>query len=179
MIVLWHGCSPSAAISICKGGVKDLRTTDGGYFGSGIYLTPNLDYAIQQYSSKCNPDNEGNFAVLLCKAGIARTYPISRATDYPEKDVSKLWSISTFHSAHPIPKELIENNDIAGIVNALKTTRLDKSLKPGFDSHFIGVSRKIGYQAAPDSQSDFYELVVKEESQVLPIGILYFKKFFN
>ena len=37
----WHGCSVAAMRSICAYGVADLREIDGGYFGAGIYVTPN------------------------------------------------------------------------------------------------------------------------------------------
>jgi len=173
ILILWHGCSPSAALSICKGGAKDLRTTDGGYFGSGIYLTPNLDYAYEY--SKNHQDQEGNSAVLLCKVTIARTYPISRKTDYQNPDSYDNWSICKFHSAYPIPQEIIDRNNSYEISQSLKK-RMDKSLKSGFDSHFIGVSSQYSYQAVSDDQAEFYELVVKDEAQILPIGILYFRK---
>ena len=39
--VAWHGCSVAKLRSICAYGMADLREVDGGYFGAGIYVTPN------------------------------------------------------------------------------------------------------------------------------------------
>ena len=40
IMVTWHGCSMMAIPSICAYGTADLRTTDGGFFGSGICKCP-------------------------------------------------------------------------------------------------------------------------------------------
>jgi len=65
------------------------------------------------------------------------------------------------------------NSDSSLLKQAL-LKRMDKALMSGFDSHFIAVSSGQFYQAVPIRDADNYELVVKEEAQVLPIGILYF-----
>ena len=50
--------------------------------------------------------------------------------------------------------------------------RLDKALKAGFDAHFVQISPP-SYLATLNG--DYSELVVKEEHQVLPVAIVYFK----
>jgi len=173
IVTMWHGCSPEACQSICKGGAKDLRKTDGGYFGGGIYLTPDLNYAAL-YAN--NPNTEYN--ILLCQVVVGLTYPVSRATDYEENDPSKPWSISKFHSAYPIPEEAITRSlegDGTELREALKK-RYDKALLAGFDSHFICVSSNAGYQAVKLEDVEFFELVVKEEAQVLPFAVLYYDR---
>ena len=40
VMLTWHGCSMMAMPSICAYGTADLRTTDGGFFGSGICRCP-------------------------------------------------------------------------------------------------------------------------------------------
>jgi len=177
LLELWHGCSPGACFSICNGGAKDLRTNDGGFFGSGIYLTPNINYAASMYSTTGNPDIEER-TVLFCKVVVSRTYPISRRTDYDEQDPDKIWSISKFHYNYPIPQDAIrqfEEQSGSSLLQQALTKRMDKALMSGFDSHFIAVSSRYQYHSVPLIEADNFELVVKEEAQVLPIGILYFK----
>jgi len=107
ILLMWHGCSPEKWRSLCKFGLKDLRYTDGGYFGSGIYLTSYYDYALKY--STINPKVE--FTMLLCLVVVGLTYPISRNTDYAYPDdlnLNKPWDISNFHYWHPIPTQVIE-----------------------------------------------------------------------
>ena len=40
LMLAWHGCSSAAMQGILTHGTADLRSTDGGFFGSGIYVTP-------------------------------------------------------------------------------------------------------------------------------------------
>ena len=35
LMLAWHGCSHEAALSICTHGAADIRSTDGGFFGTG------------------------------------------------------------------------------------------------------------------------------------------------
>jgi len=167
---LWHGCSSQACKAICAGGAKDLRRTDGGYFGSGIYLTPDCEYAANWYSAHYPPNKKGEMTLLLCLVVVGLTYPISRATDYIYAEEPKWWNICKYHSAFPISAEMIEKNNMEALNN-----RNDKALKNGFDSHFICVSENNGFQAVNVDGRKFSELVVKEETQVLPLGIVYFK----
>jgi len=56
-----------------------------------------------------------------------------------------------------------------------------KSLRPGFDAHFVTVSVKSGFQAVPcpdkENPNQLDELVVDSDAQILPWAIVYFKKF--
>lgn len=49
LIPAWHGTRPEALQSIASTGYSNLRSTDDGYIGAGIYSTPEPKYA-QQYS---------------------------------------------------------------------------------------------------------------------------------
>ena len=54
---------------------------------------------------------------------------------------------------------------------------MDKALKAGgFSAHVIGVSEGQGYQCPQSGeQYDFLEVVLKLETQVLPLAVLYIK----
>jgi len=179
---MWHGCSPGSCYSICKGGAKDLRQTDGGFFGGGIYLTPDCEYAADYSTGSLSltpvtPNERGEFTILLCLTVVGLTYPISRKTDYDFPDEFQPWSICKYHCSYPISAEAIQkakNNDTSLINKALQI-RNDKTLFSGFDSHFVCVARRFNYQAARVEDEDFSELVVKEEGQVLPLAVVYFK----
>jgi len=56
-----------------------------------------------------------------------------------------------------------------------KKFRNDKAIKGGFDSHFVGITRKDKHAPKDVMQSDFYELVLEKNEQVLPIAIVHFK----
>jgi hypothetical protein len=178
VLLMWHGCSEFAAASICRGGVADLRLTDGGYFGSGVYLTPQAAYACD-YASGANvdggpyPSNErGEWVLLLCAVVVGNVYPISRRTDYDRPNDRSNLSVSDFHCAHPV----------ATAADLKK--RDDKALKSGFDAHWIAIDRRdlkgqcAVPSAAPDGavRPEADELVVKEEAQVLPLLKVYFTK---
>jgi len=155
IMLMWHGCSEKSCFEICKGGIADLRRTDGGFFGSGIYLTSYCEYALRYSTGTFNggQNPNGEYVVLLCLATVGLTYVISRKTDYPNNS-----SLSKFHYKYP-------NGE-----------RNDKALEAGFDSHYVCVSRQNGYQAVRAEDADYDELVLKEEAQVLPLAIVYFKK---
>jgi len=158
--------------------VKDLRQTDGGFFGSGVYLTPNSNYAAVFSTSGKQANKNGQFTLLLCYAVVGLTYPISRATDYDNPNLYSKWSISKYHSAYPIPQNAIDKancGDESALFDAL-LVRNDKALKDGFDSHFIAVSEKEYYHAVKAKDATYFELVVKEETQVVPYAVIYFKK---
>jgi len=156
-MLMYHGCSHRAARSICIGGARDFRRTDGGFFGAGCYVTSFPEYAAD-YSSMGDPDENGDYVMLACITSIAMTYPLSRNTDYEQN-----CNISKFHFMYN------------GVANDMRS---DKALMPGFDSHFMCVSRNNGYQCIHpnDPQCHFDELVVREEA-LLPFALIYFKKF--
>jgi len=154
----WIGVSPGVIPILCKTGPADLRLTDTGYFGAGIYSTLQASYAIK-YSTgdplvantPVPPNENGEHTLLLCWIGVGNVYPITQQDDYTKKG---------FYS------------DFFGKSNGL-------ALKPGFDAHCVTVSTTSGYQACqdPDDPNErcFDEIVVKESQQVLPQFVVYFK----
>jgi len=45
VLFAFHGCSPDVALAIARTGAANLRRTDGGYFGAGVYTTLQAQYA--------------------------------------------------------------------------------------------------------------------------------------
>jgi hypothetical protein len=150
----WMGFSGDHVDAVCNTGPADLRNTDKGYFGAGIYSTLQSKYAMQ-YAKK--PTKDGDYCLLLCWIAVGNVYPICR-DDYPAGSAT-----SRFYDHHG-------DNGIA--------------LKPGFDSHCACVETKFYHAATFDPKNEQYpfgenlfdEIVVKESSQVLPYCIVYFKK---
>ena len=46
LLLAWHGTAFAIVPSICSHGTADLRTTDGGFFGSGTYVTPQAGWRV-------------------------------------------------------------------------------------------------------------------------------------
>lgn len=138
VLLAWHGCSPEAAHgAILHGLADDYRVRDGGYFGAGTCLTPEAEYASMYSTNELGgqaPIPDKKYVMLLCAAVVARTYPITRGTDYVRDD-NNTRDISTFHYAYPAKSAEEE-----------RTKRQDKQLRAGFDSHFVGIKMDKQYQ---------------------------------
>eukprot|EP01124_Arcella_intermedia_P026831 TRINITY_DN5140_c0_g1_i3.p1 TRINITY_DN5140_c0_g1~~TRINITY_DN5140_c0_g1_i3.p1 ORF type:complete len:688 (+),score=121.89 TRINITY_DN5140_c0_g1_i3:350-2413(+) len=155
----WIGASPQIIQKISGTGPADLRIRDCGYFGAGIYSTPQARYAALYATGDItgqptDTTDNGESALILCWNVVGNVYPVTRRHDYNDK---KDPNFSDFFD---------ESNG--------------KALKPGFDAHFVTVSASCNYQAVPDPQNNsllyFDELVVQSDAQILPWAQLYFKK---
>jgi len=69
MIPLWHGTSNDKETidSICSTGFASLGITDNGFFGRGIYGTPQAEYSARVY---------GHGVCFLCFAFIGNVFPV-------------------------------------------------------------------------------------------------------
>ncbi|EGD80081.1 hypothetical protein PTSG_10355 [Salpingoeca rosetta] len=149
VLVGWHGCGEAVTDSIIATGTASLRTSnDVGYFGAGIYLTPQANYAAG-YSTRLmtgnwrQPNANGEHVLLLCAAGVGLAYPITRRTDYTRK-IPKMPKVCDYYG---------------------------QPLYSGCDSHYVQVTRSNKFQAADvPGTFDFEEYVMGQEAQVLPIA---------
>jgi len=149
--------APEAIHELCHSGLADIRVLSPGFFGTGICVTPQANYAIA-YSPKPAPNSDGEYCLLLCWVVTSNIYPVSRDTDYDSSS-----SPSQFFD---------EKRGIA--------------LKSGFDSHCACVDPKRHYQAAKfvesqnafdrDSKDLVDEIILKESAQALPYCVVYYKK---
>eukprot|EP00299_Pterocystis_sp_00344_P010454 c4673_g2_i1.p1 GENE.c4673_g2_i1~~c4673_g2_i1.p1 ORF type:complete len:747 (-),score=96.59 c4673_g2_i1:74-2314(-) len=80
VVRVWHGCSSEeVANSILRTGFASLRKTDNGFFGNGMYVTPQAAYA--GYYAGLEP---GEHFAICGWAAIGLAYPVSRSVDYTE-----------------------------------------------------------------------------------------------
>eukprot|EP00727_Mastigamoeba_balamuthi_P006359 m51a1_g2343 hypothetical protein (735) ;mRNA; r:557151-562002 len=180
-VFAWHGCSPEKAESICQKGFANIRSTDGGYFGGGVYLTPQASYAVPYSCGKWSNETvkkteQGEYAVVLAAVVVGLAYPITRKHDYSYPELNAPYSVSAFHCAAPIPKPVVDEY-VRGNKEPLRDAlerRNDKALKPSFDAHFVGVSSKWRFQASPPGEIEFDEIVTQEQ-QTLPLAIVYWR----
>ena len=152
--LMWHGVpSESIADAILATGLSSrVSDKDEGYFGKGVYLTPQAEYAAFYANKAQQPKRGETYTLLLCAVCVANVYPVSRLVDY-----AKGADISKFHYDHG-------DHGTA------------KALKGGFDAHFVAVRMSENYQASSDIDgADFDELVVGNEEQVLPFAKLLVK----
>ena len=82
-MIVFHGCSDTAARSIAEQGFVRSSQRDNGYFGRGIYATPNAEYACW-YATQ-TADWSG--AVVMCRACVPSAYFVTRA-DYDESNAA-------------------------------------------------------------------------------------------
>ena len=147
-LTVYHGCRASAARKIVNSGFFDLAMMDAGFFGRGIYVTPNAEYACQ-YATGCFAAKEAHskehpnwFPVLLCTAVVGHVYPVTRQIDYQS---------SSGHSS-----------------------LFGKPLKTGYDAHFALVHHMNNYEAAQEPDTAQYgELCVSQYAALLPLAILW------
>ena len=67
LLPLWHGTDPAIVDSICRVGYANLATTDGGFFGKGLYSAHEAEYAQRVYSKGSpHPQLGGQLFPLSC-----------------------------------------------------------------------------------------------------------------
>jgi hypothetical protein len=121
VLPLWHGSTKEVCQSICWSGFTSFgkhhyfdetatkgnaKSTDKGYFGSGIYFTNSARYAVM-YSS------EGH--LLLAWVSMREPYPVVNDVPHPQKgsDIRKLEGKEHYqnYNAHFIPVASIRPQD--------------------------------------------------------------------
>ena len=155
ILLLWHGSQGEDVIdSIMRGGVASLaRGADEGYFGKGIYLTPQPGYAVG-YSSgmlvdKPDPETGDSFYLLLSATVIGQAYPVTIVGDY-NPPTGK-------HGGYRR-----RNCKLYG--QPLLTN-------PKCDAHYAQITVANNYHSAHvPGHFDFEEIVVSEVASVLPFA---------
>lgn len=148
--LMWHGVPSSAtADDICCTGLSArVSGNDEGFFGKGVYLTPEAEYAAFYANGQKTPDPGETYTLLLCAVCVANPYPLTKGWDYDGFN----GNISKFHYNYGAPGTA-------------------KALYKGFDAHFVAINTKERWQAATNvADADFHEMVVASEEQVLPFA---------
>jgi serine/threonine protein kinase len=96
ILPVWHGTKASALDSILNGSFATLSpadSTDIGYFGRGVYGTPDAEYAWRVYAKRCG-------VLLLCCFSFFSPYPV-----VGRDDMQKLMGKGNYlhHDAHVVP----------------------------------------------------------------------------
>eukprot|EP00039_Didymoeca_costata_P031556 m.35284 g.35284 ORF g.35284 m.35284 type:complete len:654 (+) comp8864_c0_seq3:1002-2963(+) len=80
-IIVYHGMfgDLTEAKHICKTGFRDLGLRNDGWYGKGVYFTPDLAYALAYARSKLQerPSENGKVLVIACEMAVFNPYPVS------------------------------------------------------------------------------------------------------
>lgn len=165
ILFVWHGGPSGYLHKIAAAGPRKLRRTDGGFFGAGIYTTPEAWYACLYALMAMNaypvPDTFQEYGVILFAATLGTPYVVTRENDYPLKvDGTRVIlegdEVSHFYSENPCQ----------GI-----------ALMPGVDTHYVACKAppgSVNFQACREADAQCHEVVLDSVQQLCPIAIFYF-----
>jgi hypothetical protein len=149
----FHGCRAEHVQNVCENGIVATQATDAGYFGSGCYSTLNVEYAARYARGDFDDSSpgprttpNGRYPVIMFACAVAMAYPVTRV-DYGN-----------------VPGTQMGYSDFFG-----------RALKPGFDCHVICVNETAGFQAVSRPDCHYVEVVIAQESQMLPVAVLWFE----
>jgi regulator of replication initiation timing len=153
-VYCFHGPRIADVDSICKTGLVAVGTQDDGYYGSGMYTTLNIEYAIRYARGDYDDDNnrrppnpEKRYPVFLMAAAIGMAYPVTPAADY---------------------------NFVNG--EQQRFSKLKGSpLKKGFDCHVVCVDEGNSH-AVDRNHCKYVELVIAQQVHILPLAVLWFEE---
>ena len=165
--LMWHGVScKEVADKILKTGLSSRAVasrgnngddsnvehdgggaaTDDGFFGSGIYFTPEAEYAAFYAGGQKDLVPGKLYTLLLCAVAVANPYPLTWAVDYNEGS-----KMSNF-----------DFRNLSGPPSS-------KGLKREYDAHLMRVASEENYHVPQKlTKADVHEMVVNQESHVLP-----------
>jgi len=152
------GTSEGGALNMAETGCSIVASLDEGYYGKGIYVTSDIDYALLYARQPAVRD--GSKILILGVALPGNAYPVTE------------------------PPFLITRDEKT--LQQLKTTNpngfLGKPFQNGYQSHYTVVESEKVSTAFPTSRPDFEtgsqktadELVLFETDQFLPLFIVYY-----
>jgi hypothetical protein len=151
----FHGPRIENLASMCRTGAVAVRAHDAGYFGAGCYSTLNIEYAVRYArgdfdkpeSPRRIPPVDGKYPVIMFACCVGMVYPITPGKDY---------------------------NNLEGIPEGY-SDYFGRPLKRQFDCHVACVNQTRGFQAVNREQCQYVEVVIADESQMLPVAVLWFK----
>jgi hypothetical protein len=177
IVFAWHGTSENRLDAVCRDGLRILRGRDGGFFGDGVYLAMEADYA-RRYAGKTTCDDAQQPATLILYAcSISQAYPVTLEADYrtPTDDMGR---------------------DDGGFSRFYDGTA-SRPLEAKYDAHFVPVrdcgtdhpwdgktrtyhypARDVDYQAATEEHPDpamrptAHELVLGNPLRCTPVALV-------
>jgi hypothetical protein len=153
LIYTFHGTRMETLDSVCSSGLVSVGGTDAGFFGSGVYTTPNIEYAARYAVGQFDPPEapvrtrrpDGCVPVVMFCVAVGVAYPITPSADY-----------KTRTDGHC---------DFFGA-----------PLKKGFDSHVTCVSETVGFESVHRNLMQYLEVVVDQENQAHPMATLWIRE---
>jgi len=112
IVPVFHGTQELLVDEICETGFANLAKTDPGYFGKGIYSTPQGEYAARVY---------GNGACILSFVSVLNAFPIIFA-DMPSLLGGGSYANCDIHFAPVVPKR--PNKKDENVYEAIKITEI-------------------------------------------------------
>jgi serine/threonine protein kinase/Leucine-rich repeat (LRR) protein len=83
IVFAWFGTPEERLNATCSDGLRALRTRDGGFFGDGVYLAMEADYARRYILAEGVTNDEQQPATLILYAcSISQAYPVTLEADY-------------------------------------------------------------------------------------------------
>ena len=162
LLFVYHGCSAEAAAKICETGFRvGTSKRDGGYFGSGVYTTPNAEYACKYSATVMNGKKArgapNSCPVILSIAAVDRVYPVTRSVDYTS---------SGSVGEGDAPPSVLQHSVLFG-----------QPLKDGSTAHFAVISPKLtNFEACVPCYADYAELCSSHDATLCPIAVLWVKR---
>jgi hypothetical protein len=152
----FHGPRRENLESMCSTGIVATRGLDAGYFGSGCYSSLNIEYAVRYNrgdfdktdSPPRTPPPDGRYPVIMFACCVGMAYPVT-----PEADYGNVVGIEDGYSDY-----------------------FGRPLKKQFDCHVVCVNEAAGLQAVSRDQCQYVEVVIADESQMLPVAVLWFEE---
>ena len=165
--VVYHAVRDEAtAHKILDGGFAALQRLDPGWYGRGVYFSHSLRYPCTVYGAR---DDDGYKTVLACLVATGNPYPV-----VPKEGPSRGWGDAGHPSDNVARPQSISNQPMATRHDA-HVTYVKFEYDAGFDphapkpeGHLLPVKRREDL-AEPWAHS---EVVIADESQVLPVAIL-------
>jgi hypothetical protein len=155
---LWYPCKANGVYSIAKSGLSNFASSgeDEGRFGFGRYLSMEALHACKLSRDIPGPhpgNSRGHWCVVLCLVVLGATRPILPC----EEDF-----------------EDIVDHDFGAQCSVCK--HQDQPVRAPFDSHVVPVRLDVTeFVATSVETAEFHEVVVNQDSQILPIAIVWFK----
>ncbi len=179
LATVWHGTSHSVALKIATTGFVNVKfnPNDKGYFGSGIYVSPQPRYAAAYVTGLCSvatllsslsaPSASLSFASRSVCCVLGELSKAAAQTDQKE------WVIVMGHAlvglAYPVTR------DVDYAAGAKQSLLYGAPMDQVYDTRFVVVDPAKAYQAADDASTlPLQELVFKDEAQLLPRYLVYF-----
>jgi hypothetical protein len=145
----YHGTKAEHVDSICTYGMVATRSMDAGYFGSGCYSTLNIEYALR-YA-------KGEFDAAPRAPPTDGRYPV-------------IMFAASVSMAYPVTPDVDYSNGVHS-----PSDFFGRPLQRGFDCHVVCVNQSNGFQAVSRQECQYVEVVIDQESQMLPIAVLWFE----